>query len=110
MHCVGKASNFFALNLVKHPVTTELSVTKLEDEHRAADVIRSESIIPFHMLSLWKNDASMRTEKCETVMHVSYLAQFTVTSLKMCNKSPTSLWQPWNDVLFYIPKSYGRFQ
>ena len=52
MHSVGKASNFLALNLVKHPVNTELSITKLETEHRAADAIRSESIIPFHMLSL----------------------------------------------------------
>jgi len=51
-YSVGKTSNFLALNLVKHPVTTELSVTKLEAEHRAADVTRSESIIPFHMLSL----------------------------------------------------------
>jgi len=51
-HSVDKASNFLTLNLVKHPVTTELSVTKLEAEHRAADVIRSWSIIPFHTLSL----------------------------------------------------------
>jgi hypothetical protein len=54
MYSVAKASNFLALNLLKHPVTvtTELSVTKLKPEHRAENVIRSESIIPFHMLSL----------------------------------------------------------
>jgi hypothetical protein len=52
MHSVGKTSKFLALNLVKYTATTELSVTKLEAELRAADVIRSETIIPIHMLSL----------------------------------------------------------
>ena len=52
MYSVGETSDFLALNLVKHPVTTELSVIKLEAEHRTADVTCSESIIPFHMLSL----------------------------------------------------------
>jgi hypothetical protein len=67
MHSVRKTSNFLALNLVKHPVTTELSVTKLEVERRAADVTRSESIIPFHMLSLSKNDVNKGTEMFEIV-------------------------------------------